>query len=88
MDNYEVSDEEYESLRKELKGKIMGENLVYAFQHPESKKTITEVILENMKGGMDENIRQEMLAKIAKAKEEHFDEFLAKLKQNKDIAIG
>ena len=29
MDNYEVSDEEYESLRKELKGKIMGENLVY-----------------------------------------------------------
>ena len=52
------------------------------------KKTIDEVILGNMKGGMDENIRQEMLAKIAKAKEEHFDEFLAKLTRNKDIAIG
>ena len=88
MDNFEVSDEELECLKKEIKGKMMGEKLVYAFQHLDSKKTIDEVILGNMKGGMDENIRQEMLAKIAKAKEEHFDEVLAKLKQNKDIAIG
>ena len=38
MDNFEVSDEELECLKKEIKGKMMGEKLVYAFQHLDSKK--------------------------------------------------
>ena len=88
MEKINVSDEELVSLMKEIKGKMIGETLVNAMQHLDRRKTLDEVILELAKGGMDENIRQEMLAKIAKAKEEHFDEYLAKLKRNKDIAIG
>ena len=88
MEKINVSDEELVSLMKEIKGKMIGETLVNAMQHLDRRKTLDEVILELAKGGMDENIRQEMLAKIAKAKEEHLYEFLAKMKRNKDIAIG